>query len=206
MNESLAYFAQISRFGPSLQMFYLVLAADLLFTTVHVWQEAQSRPPLYRVFGAVAGFWFPGWIGFLAFTVILPIFLWTVGLFAYAGLHLSFGPHPIGVNICALGIILGARLSDSIFSHWKLAAQGYRPNPALSSTVLYTLEVILILSAFQPGLALDPTFALCGFAIGAIPFLIVIPLMKWLRTKNKANQRPPWIPGTRIPDWAINWV
>jgi hypothetical protein len=98
--------------------------------------------------------------------------------------------------------VLGARLGDSIISHWTLFLLGYRPNPGLSSTVLYALEAILILAAFQPGFHLQRTAAWCGFVIGFGFFLVIIPLLMLLRRFFKPWQRERWIRGRRIPDWA----
>ena len=159
MNSSLDYFSLISIFGRSARMLGLILAANIAFTGIHIWQEAKARPPLYRVFGAIAGLWLPGWLGFVIFTVVLPVFLWAAGILAYAGWLPFLGIHSASVGVFALGVVLGARLGDSIISHWTIFLLGYRPNPGLSSTVLYALEAILIFAVFQRGFALERTAA-----------------------------------------------
>jgi hypothetical protein len=206
MNSSLDYFKLISIFGRFPQVLGIMLAANIAFTGIHIWQEAKARPPLYRVFGAVAGFWFPGWIGFFVFTVLLPMSLFALGIIAYAGWLPFLGVHPVSLGVLALGAVLGARLGDSIISHWTIFLRGYRPNPGLSSTVLYALEAIVIFAAFQPGFALDRSAAWRGFAIGFLTFLLVIPLMMLFRKLIKSWQRERWIRGMGIPDWAVTWT
>src|SRR5262249_29186616 len=45
-----------------------------------------------------------------------------------------------GPTAAALGVLIGARLSDTIASHALLYTVGYRPNPGFSSTPLYVIE------------------------------------------------------------------
>jgi len=60
MTSSLDHFDRISSFGPSAALLGLVLAANIAFTAVHVWQEWRGeRWPLWRVFGAIVGLRLP---------------------------------------------------------------------------------------------------------------------------------------------------
>jgi len=203
VNSSLEYFGTISSLGPSALALTSVLAADIAFTGVHIWQEWRGEKfPLYRAFGAIVGLWFPRWAGFLLFTVILAVVQWAIGIVAYAS-YLPFpGMLPTAVGVCALGAVLGARLGDSIISHWVVSLVSYRPNPGLSSTALYTLEAVLIFICFRGGLALDPIAAWKGFALGFLLFLSVIPILAVLRAVIEPWQRERWVRGEQVPDWV----
>ena len=204
MNFSLEYFDQVSSFGPSAWALGLVIAADLLFTAAHIWQEWKGEKcPLYRTFGAIVGFWFPRPVGFAVFTVLLAFLLWATGIAAYAARSPIFSELPVRTGIAALGFLLGARLGDSIISHWLLDLIGYRPNPGLSSTALYTLEAVFIVVAFRRGLEQDMTAALLGMVAGFAFFLSILPGMAFLRMCIESCRRDRWIPGQPIPDWAI---
>jgi len=203
MTSPLDYFDRISIFAPSAGMLGLVLAANIVFTAIHVWQEWKGEPwPLWRVFGAVVGLRLPNALGFLGFTVVLALGQWALGLMAYAGWLPLIGMVGMPLAIGSLGAVLGARIADSCVSHWALWLMGYRPNPGLSSTALYAVEAIAILVAFRKGLALDPTAAGKGFAAGAGFFIAVIPGLTLVRTLVKPWQRKPWVRGEHIPAWA----
>jgi hypothetical protein len=203
MTSPLDYFDSISAFGPSAAILGLVLAANIAFTGVHVWQEWKGeRWPLWRVFGAIVGLRLPNWIGFLVFTVTLALGQWVLGLMAYAGWLPLFGMVPTSLAIWSLGAILGGRIADCCVSHWGLWLLRYRPNPGLSSTVLYTLEAVVILVAFRKGLAANPGAAWCGVLVGAGLFIAVIPALALWRMLAKSWQREPWTRGEHIPAWA----
>jgi hypothetical protein len=201
MNPSVTHFGEISTFGASEPMLALVLGADLVFTGIHVWQEWRGeRFPLYRAFGAVVGFWFPRAIGFASFTLGLAVILWAVGIAAYTGLQ---GTLPMPWSVGALGCVLGARVGDSIISHWSLYLARYRPNPGFSSTLLYMLEAVLIVLAFRPGLSIDSHAAWIGIAIGFGFFFLPLLSMAVLRVFLKSCRRERWVPGEEIPPWAV---
>jgi hypothetical protein len=204
MNSAVEYFDSVSKFGASNIALDIVLAANLAFTGIHIWQEWRGeKAPLYRVFGAIVGFCFPGWIGFTAFTIVLAIVQWTTGVIAYTGGLPFLGMFSLAAGIGCLGFVLGARVSDSVISHWIVYFSGYRPNPGLSSTVLYALEAILIVVMFQRGLQLSPQSAWIGFALGFAAFLTVIPSLALLRAIFKSGQRPKWVRGQPLPDWVF---
>jgi len=199
----LDYFNQISIFGPSSVALIVIVAANVLFTGIHIWQEWKGeRWPLWRVFGAVVGVWVPNAAGFLFFTFGLSLLQWAVGLMAYTGWLPFVGTIPTGLAIGSLGAVLGARTVDSAVSHWGLHLLGYRPNPGLSSTVLYAIEAIVILAAFRQGLILDTSAAWTGFAGGALLFLLVLPFLALLRVFLKPCQREKWVRWQPIPAWA----
>ena len=199
MNPSLEYFDRISSLGPPALALGVIVTINIAFTSIHIWQEWRTRWPLYRVFGAIVGLAVPRSIGVLVFVILLAVTLWGAGLAAYTGLPRTAC---ICFSIGALGFVLGARLADSILSHWILALIGYRPNPGLSSTALYILEAILIFVAFRPGLALDRGAAAIGFAAGWLFFILPLPTMALLSRIFPRARRKPWVRGEPIPDWA----
>jgi hypothetical protein len=203
MTSPLDYFDRVSIIGPTAALLGLLLAADLAFTGVHVWQEWKGeRWPLWRVFGAIVGLRLPNWLGFLSFTVVLPLALWTLGLMAYAGWLPFIGMVPLSLAIWSLGAVFGARIADSCVSHWGLWLLHYRPNPGLTSTVLYALEAVAIVLAFRKGLATDVGAAACGAAVGAVAFIAVIPGLAGLRMLAPSWRREPWMRGKPMPAWA----
>lgn len=204
MNTSLQYFGSISTFGASALAFGGMLTADIVFTGVHIWEEWKGEnTPLYRVFGAIVGFCIPRWLGFALFTALLALTQWTVGLIAYAGALPILGTVGLSYSVGALGVVLGARLGDSIFSHWGLSLAGFLPNPGLRSTLLYAVEAILILVMFRKGLGLNVTAAWRGFACGFLFFLLVLPGIALAAAAFKSGRRPRWVRGGVIPDWAL---
>lgn len=73
--------------------------------------------------------------------------------------------------------MIGARSSDSYFSHIKLDREHYRPNPGLSKTRFYIAEAIQLVIVFFPGLIdnLLPVFA--GFLATGLLFFLVLPVL-----------------------------
>jgi hypothetical protein len=197
-----AYLSKVSIFDSMLAAVVLV-ALNWAFTLIHILQEWKGEAvPLWRVFGAVVGVFIPNWLGFLSFTLSLCALQWLVGLAAIAGWLPLIGALSLPAGVGALGAVVGARLADSVVSHWTLYRLGYRPNPGLSSTVLYCAEAIFILVAFRAGLAREPAAAWIGFACGAGFFLAVLPLLGLLGVIVPSWRRERWTRGTPIPAWA----
>jgi hypothetical protein len=197
----LDYFSQVSIFNSALALF-LILGANLAFTLVHVWQEWKGgEVPLWRVFGAVVGVFIPNRLGFLSFTVGLCAAQWLIGAMAIAGWP-AFPGHPWW-SIWALGTLIGARIADSVVSHWLLYGLRYRPNPGLSSTALYAIEAIFILVTFHKAYMLNPHAWRLGFVCGAGFFIVLVWLGLWLlRLLVPAWRRDRWVRGEPIPAWA----
>src|SRR5262245_8279106 len=195
----LDYFSQVSIFNSALAMF-LILGANWAFTLVHILQEWKGEEvPLWRVFGAVVGVFIPNRLGFASFTVALCLLQWLIGVMAITG----WPGWTDWLPIWALGTTIGARLADSAVSHWLLHARGYRPNPGLSSTVLYVAEAIFLLVVFQKGLGAHPTAAWIGFVCGAGFFIVLVWAGLWLlRVFVPSWRRDKWVPGEPIPAWA----
>jgi len=201
MTQILGHLDQVSVFGPSALAFFLILGFDWAFTAIHVYQEWRGENvPLWRVFGAVVGVWLPNWLGFLLFTVGLTLLLWAAGLTGIAGWF--FGPVNPSTAAWALGAVIGARISDTLVSHWSLFALGYRPNPGLKSTPLYVIEAIFLLATFWKGLALAPGAAWCGVAVGAAFFILVLPVLSLVRA-CASWRRDRWVRGEPIPAWTM---
>lgn len=202
MATILDHFDHVSIFGRSSVALLVILGLDWAFTAFHSYQEWRgAKAPLWRVFGAVVGVWLPNWLGFLSFTVGLTLLLWCVGLAGIAGWLGGHLTEPMAVG--ALGAVIGARISDTLVSHWGLYALGYRPNPGLSSTPLYVLEAAFLLLTFWKGLSLHPVAAWVGFACGGGFFMVVLPLLRSVGWIVAGWKQPPWKRWQPLPDWAM---
>jgi hypothetical protein len=144
MTAALDHLDQFSIFGRSSVALFLILGLDLTFSAIHAYEEWRGEEaPLWRVFGAIVGLWVSNRAGFLVFTVVLTLVLWGAGLAGICGC-LPIAKHSLPATVGALGAIIGARISDTLVSHWGLYALGYRPNPGLKSTPLYVLEAVFL--------------------------------------------------------------
>jgi hypothetical protein len=205
MTAILDHLDKVSVFGPSVVALFLILGLDWVFTGLHTFQEWRGEAaPLWRVFGAVVGLRLPNWLGFLLFTVTLTLALWGVGLAGIAGWVPLAGHLAPYKAVGALGVLIGARIADTLISHWGLYAVGYRPNPGLKSTPLYVLEAVFILLTFWKGLSHDPHAALCGFVIGAGFFILVLPALWALRIIAPSWRRERWTRWQPLPAWAMD--
>ena len=202
MTAALDHLAQFSIFGRSSVALFLILGLDLTFSAIHAYEEWRGEEaPLWRVFGAIVGLWVPNWAGFLVFTVALTLALWGAGLAGICGCLPIVG-HSLPATVGALGVIIGARISDTLVSHWGLYALGYRPNPGLKSTPLYVLEALFIALTFWKGLSLAPCAAWTGVAVGAGFFILVLPGLRAVRTIRPAWARAPWTRWQPLPAWT----
>src|SRR5919201_716027 len=202
MNAVLDHLDEVSIFGRSSVALFLILGLDLTFSAIHAYEEWRGEEaPLWRVFGAIVGLWVPNWAGFLVFTVALTLALWGAGLAGICGCLPIVG-HSLPATVGALGVIIGARISDTLVSHWALYALGYRPNPGLKSTPLYVLEAVFIALTFWKGLSLAPCAAWTGVAVGTIVFILVLPGLRALRTIWPSWARAPWVRWRPLPAWT----
>lgn len=203
MDAVLEHLDQVSVFGRSPVALFFILGLDWAFTAVHDYEEWRGeKAPLWRVFGAIVGVWLPNWIGFLLFTVVLTLLLWSVGLAGIVGWLPFVGHLTPAITVGALGAVIGARISDTIVSHWGLYSLGYRPNPGLKSTPLYILEAVFILLTFRKGLLLAPHAAGWGVACGAGFFILVLPILATLRILALPWQRARWKRWEPLPAWT----
>jgi hypothetical protein len=205
LDPILDHLDQVSIFGRSSVALFVILGLDWAFSAVHIHEEWRGeKVPLWRVFGAVVGVRIPNWIGFLSFTLVLTLVLWGVGLAGIAGWLPIKGPLDPAVAVGALGCIIGARISDTLISHWVLYSLGYRPNPGLKSTPLYVIEAAFILATFWMGLSHAPIAAWIGFAVGALAFVLVLPLLRVVRAIAPSWRRAPWVRWQPIPAWTMD--
>jgi hypothetical protein len=194
---------QVSVFGRSSVVLFLILGFDWAFSAVHAYEEWRGEEaPLWRVFGAVVGLWLPNWLGFLSFTLGLTLLLWGVALAGITGWLPIVGQLSLAGAVGALAALVGARISDTLVSHWSLYALGYRPNPGLKSTPLYVIEAVFILLTFWKGLSLSPQAAWLGFACGAGFFILVLPALRVWRVIAPSWQRAPWMRWQPLPAWT----
>jgi hypothetical protein len=197
-----AYADSVSLLGPSVVIPLLILALSWAFSAVHVFEEWKgSAFPLWRAFGAIEGVYVPNWFGFPFFTVALLLILWILSVGAIVGLGFG-GPLSAQQGVFCLGALIGALLSDCLFSHWIPYLAGYRPNPGVRSTALYVLEAALLLLLFWKGLSAYAAQALVGGLLGALFFLAVWGFLVALRLCVPAWRRSPWVSGQPIPPWA----
>lgn len=119
MTQILGHLNQVSVFGPSALAFFLILGLDWAFSALHSYQEWKGeKVPLWRVFGAIVGVWLPNWLGFGSFTLLLTLVLWGTGLAGMAAWLPIVGQVSSTVAVGALGALIGARISDTLVSHW----------------------------------------------------------------------------------------
>jgi hypothetical protein len=197
-----AYAESVSSLGRSAATPLLLLALSWAFSAVHVLEEWKgSNFPLWRVFGAIEGVYVPNSLGFLFFTVALLLILWIIGLGAVVGMGV-WGPLSAQQGVFLLGALIGALVSDCIFSHWIPYLAGYRPNPGVRSTALYVLEAAVLLWLFWKGLSAHPWQAVVGGLLGLLFFLAVWGILVALRLCFPFLRRSPWVSGQPIPSWA----
>jgi hypothetical protein len=202
LSDAVRHLDQVSIFAPSLTTLFVLLGINWSITAIHIFEEWKGEVvPLWRVFGAIVGVSLPDWLGFLVFTIGLTLLLWGLGLAGIAGWLPSVGPLSTQTSVWALGAMIGARLSDTLVSHWSLYGLGYRPNPGLKSTPLYVAEAIFLLLAFWKGLTLSPLAAWIGFACGAGFFILVLPVIATDRL-IPAWRRVPWVRNEPLPAWT----
>jgi hypothetical protein len=203
MDAVLTHLNQVPVFGRSTPALIAILAANLAITAIHSYQEWKGAgAPLWRNFGAIVGLKVPNWLGFLLFTAVLTLALWAVGLVGITAWFPLIGLVSPSIAIGALGVLIGARLSDTLVSHLLPHGAGYRPNPGLSSTPLYVIEALFVAFAFHAGLAAYPRSAAIGVSLGALFFVAVLPSLWLVRCAVPAWSGTPWLRGQPIPPWA----
>ena len=165
---------------------------NLALTLLHSLQERNGK--LWRYFGAIAGVRISDNVGQFVFFRGLTISLWIVGLLGITGTVLWQAP----LAFACLGVIIGGRISDSLFSHILLNNAGYRPNPGLTSVPLYFIEVLVLVVVFYPTIHTHTLATLVGFVIGVVAFYGVIPGLKKFGPLLFERMNP-WEKGTPQP-------
>lgn len=134
-----------------------IMILSILFSVAHALEETYGEgSPLWDYFGRIANVKIPEIIGFVSVSILLPIVLSILAIIGYSDDR----------YLWALSLLCGARLGDTIFSHWLLWIIGYRPNPGIFSSVLYVFEVAFLFT-------FDLT--MLWFIVGVVSFAVVIP-------------------------------
>jgi hypothetical protein len=141
----------------------VAFALSLAFTVIHAAEEWFGKGgPLWDNFGRIVGVRLPPVLGFLLFIVGLAASLAALSYLGY-----------LAGSVLAISLLLGARLGDSLFSHWGLYVLGLsNPNPGIKSTVLYVIESGIFIWMYTSSLS---AFGLLGAAF----FAAVLPSL-WL--------------------------
>src|SRR5262249_24249201 len=125
LDEISAHAEGVSSLGGSAILPLLILALNWAFSAIHVFEGWKgSKFLLWRAFGAIEGLYVPNWLGFPFFTVLLLLILWIAGVtgivgwgvIGWSGFWPSFGWVSEQQGVFWIGFILGALVSDSIFS------------------------------------------------------------------------------------------
>jgi len=183
---------------PGIYVLYLAVGINLVLTLAHSIQELKGY--LWRYFGAIAGIRISDSFGFSVFFVGLLILLWPLGFFGIGNpIH---GKVPPGWAIAFVAVLIGGRLSDSIFSHIRLHFKKYRPNPGLSSVPFYLIEAVFLTALFLPGLWNYRLCATVGFIVGWSIFFLVLPLLRLARSIFPSLKREQWQSGESKPLWV----
>jgi len=165
----------------------LLLAINLSLTLIHSIQELKGR--LWRYFGGIAGIRIPDAVGFPTFFLGLTLLLWAVGFVAITGYVPLIG-FSQGAALGCVGALIGARLSDSLHSHFLLDRQGFRPNPGLGSTSFYLAEAVILTILFLPGLRARWIPAAFGFLAAWAFFSSILPFLRLAREVVPWLRRP----------------
>lgn len=199
MNGMTAYLDGVSLLGASAWLGVALLVADLALTLFHSNEERKGH--LWRYFGAIAGVLIVDWVGVSLFFISLTVVLWLVGFIGLTGHFPTGAVAPTALAMALIGALIGARVSDTFYSHIRLDRRGYRPNPGLSSTPYYLIEAAALIIIFYPGLTANLGYAIIGVIGGWAAFYAVLPGLHWLRRFDRLR-REQWRPGEAMPSWA----
>jgi hypothetical protein len=172
---------------------FVILAFDLTLSAVHSYQELRGH--MWRYVGAIEGVRIPDSWGVALFFVALTVLLWAVGIVGIVGVAVAGESVQAGAVWCMIGL----RISDSWYLHYKLVRQGFEPNPGLPSVPLYVLEAIVLALIFWPALFLHPIAVPIGFGAGWLFFFTVMPTVKCLRLLFPMLGQEAWHAGQAAP-------
>jgi len=170
----------------------LLQIADWALTLGHSVEELKGR--LADYFGAIAGVRIPAWVGVVFFFAGLTGVLWVVGAIGIVGTY----SWPNRCTVAMLGLLMGCRVADGLFSHVLLHVKGFRPNPGLKTTPLYFAEAVLLCAVFAESLRQYLVSAIVGFLLGALMFYSIFPLLRHYGSQLWPAQ-PAWQAGSPRP-------
>src|SRR5262245_8135927 len=176
----------------SMTALVLLQVADWALTLGHSVEELKGR--LADYFGAIAGVRIPAWIGVVFFFRGLTGFLWLVGAIGIVGTDRC----PNRYTVAVLGLLVGCRVADGLFSHVVLHVKGFRPNPGIKTTPLYFAEAILLCAVFAASLRQYVVSAIVGFLFGSVIFYAILPLLRHYGPRLWPA-RPAWQAGSPRP-------
>ncbi len=142
----------------------VLLAISPITSWLHAYQEIKEN--LWKYFQELIGakITVPTILGIVTL-LVLPIILSICAQMAYWEQSKFF-----------MGILLGARIGDTLFSHW-IPSFFKKENPGLETSVIYAVESALIL-------LLQLAFSWEGFIVGFLPFLLLLPTY-WIIDRSK---------------------
>jgi hypothetical protein len=176
-----------------------LILINICFTLIHTNQERSGR--LWDYFGRVEGVKISNAVGILLFFILLTLALWFLGISAIPGHWLLFdGFLGTELALAGIGMIIGTRISDSLYSHLWLDKKykKYAKNPGLRSVPLYLVEAALLAVVFAPGFVSSIASAGAagiGFVAGWAAFALIRPIIRLFRYFERLRQER-WIPVT----------
>lgn len=152
-----------------------LLILSLILTVAHVAEEYHGR--LWRYFGSIAGVWIPHPVGIVSFSIGLLALLSTLAVIGFS----EIGSFSDSFRLGAVFALIGGRLGDVWFSHWRLALRhDWISNPGFRTSFLYFAEGMMLLIVFRGEIAANFGQLLLCFAAGAGFFWSVIPSLHFL--------------------------
>lgn len=145
-----------------------LLVASVGFTLLHATEETfwGKGAPLWEAFGFITESELPDWLGFLLFFVGLVVAMIGVAWLGYGGSEFW------------CGVLVGGRLGDCWFSHWRPTLRG-ADVPGNWTTPLYVAESVWLVWWVGADVV--------GSGVGAMAFAVVLPAMRvlgWLQGRD----------------------
>jgi len=119
---------------------YICFAISIFLSAWHLIEEFRGK--LWRYFGAIAGVPIPDTLGKIIFTGALGLTLFTAAL---GILEINGGAEKEWLSLSGIGFLIGGRISDWWYSHYRLKSKGYENNPGLLSAWFYLADAALLI-------------------------------------------------------------
>jgi hypothetical protein len=131
----------------------ILLVWSVLFTIVHTLDEVLGAShPLWIYLAHISRLPVPRQLGEVAVSILTPVMMIAVACLAYGS-----------SNIWLIGLLFGLRLGDCVCTHWLPWLLYPEPNPGVTSTLLYSVEVEILGVLFH----IDVVGACVGIAVFA---------------------------------------